>query len=277
MSLRVANATVPAPSREAYSPIGRPLQVSHANWALPISSYAKAAFSSSGIYPLQDLSYGKMMGTQYSPLTFGSPDEKRSSSESSYLHDALASGRDSLKIFTRTLVKKIVFNNKTATGVVVAANGIEWTIEAKKEIIFSAGAVVCLRTLGIEVLIDAPGVGKNMWDHVSISIVQEVSVETQSGISVSVKALKAAQDYDQTHSDILTSSGADYIGKMGKASDPNAVVDASARVIGVNSLRVVDASAFPLLQVTSRTTTSYYLCICREDRDENISRTINVN
>jgi choline dehydrogenase len=34
---------------------------------------------------------------------------------------------------------------------------------------------------------------------------------------------------------------------MGKASDPKAVVDSRARVYGVKGLRVVDASAFPLL------------------------------
>lgn len=34
---------------------------------------------------------------------------------------------------------------------------------------------------------------------------------------------------------------------MGKTSDPNAVVDSEARVIGVQGLRVVDASAFPFL------------------------------
>lgn len=34
---------------------------------------------------------------------------------------------------------------------------------------------------------------------------------------------------------------------MGAVNDPNAVVDTQARVIGVESLRVVDASAFPLL------------------------------
>lgn len=34
---------------------------------------------------------------------------------------------------------------------------------------------------------------------------------------------------------------------MGKTSDPKAVVDSKARVIGVKGLRVVDASAFPLL------------------------------
>lgn len=70
-----------------------------------------------------------------------------------------------------------------------------------------------LQRLDIEVLIDAPGVGRNMWDHISISILQEVSVETQSELSDPAKALKAAQEYDKRHSGILTSNGADYIGQ----------------------------------------------------------------
>jgi choline dehydrogenase len=34
---------------------------------------------------------------------------------------------------------------------------------------------------------------------------------------------------------------------MGRSSDPIAVVDSKARVFGVQGLRVVDASSFPLL------------------------------
>lgn len=34
---------------------------------------------------------------------------------------------------------------------------------------------------------------------------------------------------------------------MGKLSDPYAVTDSRARVVGVNNLRVVDASTFPFL------------------------------
>lgn len=37
------------------------------------------------------------------------------------------------------------------------------------------------------------------------------------------------------------------VGAMGKTSDPNAVVDTEGNVIGAKSLRVVDASVFPLL------------------------------
>lgn len=117
------------------------LRVSHANWALPMSSYAEAAFSSIGIAPLQDLSSGKIIGAQYCPLTVDPIDEKRSSSEASFLQYALRNGRNNLKTFTRTLAKKIMFDGNKAIGVVVTANGTEWTIKARKEVILSAGAV----------------------------------------------------------------------------------------------------------------------------------------
>jgi hypothetical protein len=38
-----------------------------------------------------------------------------------------------------------------------------------------------------------------------------------------------------------------FLGPMGKTSDPASVIDSKAQVIGVQGLRVVDASSFPLL------------------------------
>lgn len=86
------------------------------------------------------------------PQTVGPPDEIRSSSEASYLQYALKSGRTNLKVFPRTLAEKIVFDaNNTATGVLVAdADSVEWVIEAKKEVVLSAGAVSCLN--GVEIV-----------------------------------------------------------------------------------------------------------------------------
>lgn len=82
------------------------------------------------------------------------------------------------------------------------------------------GPRAALEELDIPVLLDKPGVGQNMWDHVSISIFQEVDVETQSGLSDPVKAAQAAKDYNETHTGILTSCGADYIGRTSILSSP---------------------------------------------------------
>jgi choline dehydrogenase len=46
---------------------------------------------------------------------------------------------------------------------------------------------------------------------------------------------------------------------MGKKGDPNAVVDNRGRVFGVEGLRVVDASIFPLLPAGHPMTTIYAL------------------
>ena len=47
--------------------------------------------------------------------------------------------------------------------------------------------------------------------------------------------------------------------RMGRADDPNAVVDSRARVIGVTGLRVVDASSFALLPPGHPQSTIYML------------------
>jgi choline dehydrogenase len=47
--------------------------------------------------------------------------------------------------------------------------------------------------------------------------------------------------------------------KMGKSSDPMAVVDSKAKVFGVTGLRVVDASAFALLPPGHPQSTVYAL------------------
>lgn len=52
---------------------------------------------------------------------------------------------NNLNVFTRTLAKKILFDeSKKATGIVVNTDGFEWKISAKKKVIISAGVVSLL-------------------------------------------------------------------------------------------------------------------------------------
>ena len=105
---------------------------------------------------------------------------RRCSSAVAYLNPARS--RDNLTILTKCAAKRITFDGKRATGVKVFYKGAERTITARKELILSAGAIASpqllmvsgigeadeLKSHGIEVRADLPGVGKNLQDHLQI-------------------------------------------------------------------------------------------------------------
>ena len=81
-------------------------------------------------------------------------------------------------VYQSTLAKRVLFDrNKTATGIVVDSEGLQYTLAAKREVILSAGAFqspqllmvsgvgpkATLEKHGIPVLSELPGVGQNMW------------------------------------------------------------------------------------------------------------------
>jgi choline dehydrogenase len=70
-----------------------------------------------------------------------------------------------------------------------------------------------------------------------------ITQESFPGLNVSTDA----QILDLIKQSALTIYHASATNKMGKVTDPMAVVDSHARVIGVQGLRVVDISAFPFL------------------------------
>jgi len=99
--------------------------------------------------------------------------------------------RPNIDIVVDTLVDRVNFDsNKRAVSVdVVSKSGERSTVQAKKEIIISGGAycspAVLLRSgigskeelqkLNIECLVDSPGVGKNLLDHLIVFVFYEVS------------------------------------------------------------------------------------------------------
>lgn len=107
-------------------------------------------------------------------------DGKRASSSVSYLHPA--TNRENLVVLDSTHATRLVFDDsKRCIGVEVVdkAFSAPRTVKASREVIVSAGAIDSpkllmlsgigpskhLSEVGVEILVDAPGVGANLQDH----------------------------------------------------------------------------------------------------------------
>ena len=123
----------------AFSPLGGPLQVSYANFYQPFSPFIKRAFEILGLKNIAGLSSGVLEGFSEFTVTVDPHSGTRSSSETSFLQQALS--RTNLQVYQRALAKKINIENKTATSVTVDAAGKTYYLSATKEVILSAGAV----------------------------------------------------------------------------------------------------------------------------------------
>ncbi|KAJ4333699.1 hypothetical protein N0V95_009362 [Ascochyta clinopodiicola] len=231
MSIRAPNSTVPYVDPTNQS--GNPLEVSFPNFATPLSSWAQQAFRELGIVDVHDLISGQLIGSQYSPLTLNPKDQSRSSSQTSFLDAAFEESdvnKGNLKIYTHTLAQKVLFDNsKTAYGITVQSGppaAPTFTLTARNEIVVAAGAFQSPQLLmvsgvgpaeiltrhSIPIIADRPGVGQNMWDHVVLSIGQQVSVETYGRLMNRTTAAEAELDYAINQGGILTNDQSDYLG-----------------------------------------------------------------
>ncbi|PYI33546.1 putative GMC oxidoreductase [Aspergillus indologenus CBS 114.80] len=172
------------------NPVEGSIQISYPNFRSPFSTWLKLGFEESGIPETNDFVSGSLMGTQYSAAEISPLDERRSSSD--FLL-GLAEEEPFLTVCTRSLARRILFDDQlNAQGVEIEKDGKVWTASAAKEVIVSAGAFNSpqilmvsgigprdqLESLDIPVLVDLPGVGQNMWDHVFFAQSYPVAVDT---------------------------------------------------------------------------------------------------
>ncbi|WP_426989230.1 choline dehydrogenase [Pseudarthrobacter sp. Y6] len=92
-------------------------------------------------------------------------------------------GRKNLTVRTRALAAKVNFDGTTATGVTYRRNGRLHTVDAK-EVVLCGGAIntpqllqlsgvgdsALLKSLGIKPVVDLPGVGENLQDHLEVYV-----------------------------------------------------------------------------------------------------------
>ena len=101
------------------------------------------AFTKSGLSEIDGLNSGILSGFSAGTYVIDPQAEVRSSSEASFLQEALDT--TDLKVYTNTLAHKVLFDgNKVATGVLVETDGGIYTLSAKKEVVVSEGVVIGL-------------------------------------------------------------------------------------------------------------------------------------
>lgn len=127
-------------------------------------------------------------GVGYFQLT--AKNGRRCSSAVAYLRPALH--RPNLKVFTKTHVVKLMMEGKRITGLMARKGDEEIIIEARKEVVLSAGALASpqlmmvsgigpadeLKAHGIEVKHAMEGVGKNLQDHLQARPVYKTTLPT---------------------------------------------------------------------------------------------------
>ena len=110
---------------------------------------------------------------------------KRHSAAAAFLLPIL--NRPNLTVITGALATRLLFEGTRAVGVEYLHEGIRHSVNAKQEVILSAGAfdspkllllsgigdAEYLRLMGISVVADLPGVGQNLQDHVLVTVVQQ--------------------------------------------------------------------------------------------------------
>ena len=167
-----------------YHGAGGPLAVSNARAPHSLSDAFVEAAVEAGFPRSDDFNGAVQEGVGYYQLT--ARNGRRCSTARGYL--VPAKGRPNLEVRTRAEVHRLLVENGRAAGVVLADGAIR-----ARHVVLSAGAIKSpqilmlsgigkaedLRKLGITPVVDLPGVGDNLQDHLQVKLIFKVhGVET---------------------------------------------------------------------------------------------------
>jgi choline dehydrogenase-like flavoprotein len=171
----------------AYHAYGGPLGVSMPIAPLPICDAYFRAAQEMGIPYNDDVNGARQEGVGFYQLT--QRGARRSSTVSAYL--APVRGRANLTVRTGVMVTRVVVERGRAVGVEIVENGERKIIRADREVVIASGAIGSpkllmlsgigpadhLKSVGIPVIHDLPGVGGNLQDHLDLFVIAECTGE----------------------------------------------------------------------------------------------------
>lgn len=164
--------------------VGGPLKVSQQANVHPLTRQWLLACQEAGLPYNPDFNSGNPEGCGFYQIT--ARDGRRSSTAQAYLKSARKRGN--IEVRTDCFVRKVVLEGGRATGVEYERGGRTAIARARREVVLSAGAITSpkilmmsgigsptdLSTHDIAVKANVPGVGRNLHDHVEVSLVYQL-------------------------------------------------------------------------------------------------------
>ncbi|KAI1126139.1 putative glucose-methanol-choline oxidoreductase [Nemania abortiva] len=201
--MKSVNFTGPSTSRFANSTPSYDARTAQA-----FATWATRGLQQIGLPIINGFQSGKLLGQSYCMFTINADTMVRDSSETSFLRTGLQ--YPDLLVYQLTMAKQVLFNGKTATGVVVDTEGLQYTLSARKEVILAAGVFgspqllmvsgvgpeQTLKQLDIPVIANRPGVGQGMQDHIYFGITYRVNAPTLSALQDPAFAAEQAVLYN---------------------------------------------------------------------------------
>jgi choline dehydrogenase len=158
-----------------------PLHVEDRRYTHPLSQAWVDSAVATGFKPTDDFNGAEQEGAGLYQVTCHKG--RRWSVDKAYLQPA--AGRDNLTVRTGALVSRVVVEGGRAVGVAYLQGTEQRVARVDREVVLSGGAVnspqllmlsgigpaAHLRDVGVEVVLDLPGVGQNLHDHPAVPLV----------------------------------------------------------------------------------------------------------
>ncbi len=198
----------------AYHSVGGPLNVADLVEVHPLSDMFVKASQEIGIPANQDFNGATQDGVGVYQVT--QKNGKRHSTAAAYLKPAMK--RPNLIIQTRCQATNLIFEGTRVVGVAYLYNGVKQESRASQEVILSGGAInspqllmlsgigeaTHLKSLGIDVVADLPGVGQNLQDHLVAGVLNYV---TKPDTLANATKITSLAKYLLLRKGMLTSNG----------------------------------------------------------------------
>jgi choline dehydrogenase len=150
-----------------------------------LTDTVRAAAAQVGIPPIDDFNCGDNEGSCY--FHVNQKRGRRWSAARGFLKPVL--GRPNLRLLTECLVEGVTIEGRRAAGVRWRRNGVAEEARCRGEVVLAAGAIgsvelllrsgigpaADLKGLGIPIVLDRPGVGANLQDHLQLRLIYQVT------------------------------------------------------------------------------------------------------